>query len=239
MKQSSTLRLLFAASVAMLMTTSCATRYSTPERAASRASQSIGTVFSYNDRTALSGRTCEQVGVLPLKTQRALVSWLKKSELKKFDYIYPQYFVEMTEIDTNRPRVWALCSDGRGNLVGIFIPKGNIPAWELSNTGDYELYVCQGSSRDALSSSIMTSLAEAGYDKIRIDAKRATGLTEDRYLISKPAKVVAPVAAPAAATPAKAAPAVEVEEDVEEEATEASDSFDNFEGTDDEIDFGL
>ncbi len=211
MKNSSPLQILVAAAAlcaAPLAMTSCSTSLS-PNSASAVAKNATGKVFSYNDQAVPQARAMDEVGPLPERTARALSMWLDKSVLKRVSYAYPQYFVEMTNPKTGRTSVWGLISDGRGNLVGVLIPKGKMPAWSLPNTGDYKLYVCEGIQRDGLSRAIMNSLAEAGYDEPRLNSRRALGLTEERYLISKPSDVAVPV--------------VPVEEKPAEEETPASD----------------
>ncbi len=260
MKNSSPLRILVAAAVlcaAPLATTSCSSTL-TPAYASAQAKQATGKVFSYNDQAVPQARAVDEVGPLPERTARALSAWLANSEIKQVSYAYPQYFLEMTDPNTGKTKVWSLVSDGRGNLVGIYIPKGNTPAWEMPNTGNYQLYVCSGIQRDGLNRAIMNSLSEAGYDEPRLNSRRALGLTEDRYLVSKPAAVtVAPAPVeekPAeAATPAKEeAPADAEEEETEEadddfgsddfgsdDADDSSDSDDDFSDDFGDDDFGL
>ncbi len=197
MKNSSPLRILVAATVlcaASLATSSCSSHYPSPQMAATTMAQSTGKVFSYNDQAVPSARAVDEVGPLPARTARSIEAWLKNSVVKSVSYAYPQYFIEMIDNKSGKAKVWALISDGRGNLVGIYIPKGNTPAWAVPNTADYKLYVCEGYQRDGLNRAIMTSLFEAGYDEPRINARKAVGLTEERYLVSKPSNVVAPVA---------------------------------------------
>ena len=85
-------------------------------------------------------------------------------------------------------RVWGICSDGQGNLVGILVPHDGVHAWDLPYRGSYRMYVCENKNRAAIGGAIMEALADAGYDRVRLDARRSRGLLEDRYLISKPAE---------------------------------------------------
>lgn len=238
MKNSSPLRILAAATIlcaASLATSSCSS-YPSPSRASAQVKQSTGRVFSYNDQAVPAARAIDEVGALPERAARALRMWLAKSERKQVSYAYPQYFVEMVDNRSGRAHVWSLISDGRGNLVGVLIPKGSTPAWNLPNTGAYELYVCQGSQRDSLSRAIMNTLADAGYDEPRLSTRRALGLTEERYLVSKPAAVTEVAAPePAAAT----ATASDDKAPAAENKKEAEDDFggDDF-GADLEDDFG-
>ncbi len=142
-------------------------------------------VFSHNDANNPNYRECREAGPLPGRALRAIQSWLRSSTVKNFAYAYPQYFVTLNE-GNGRERVWALCSDGQGNLVGILIPRTGVKAWDLPPVGNYRVYVCDTPRRKALSDAIMNTLAEAGYDSFRIDTRKAMGLTQQRYLISKP-----------------------------------------------------
>ncbi|MFI3244407.1 MAG: hypothetical protein R3Y56_09165 [Akkermansia sp.] len=234
MKNSSPLRILVAAAAlcaAPLAMTSCSSTLS-PAKASAQAKQATGKVFSYNDQAVPQARSVDEVGPLPARTVRALSLWLANSDIKHVSYAYPQYFVEMTDPDTGKARVWSLISDGRGNLVGVCIPKGNTPAWELPNTGNYELYVCRGTQRDGLSRAIMNSLSEAGYDEPRLNSRRALGLTEDRYLISKPAAIAAPVAPVKEKPEAAPEPAAAEEPAASSDASEEESAEDDF-GSDD------
>ncbi len=172
-----------AAAVAL---SSCSTPLS-PNSAAEKLSTSADvTVFSHNDVNHPNNRDCREAGPLPDRAGRALVAWLKNSTVKKFSYAYPQYYVAMQDPRTGRPSTWGICSDGQGNLVGVLIPRNGVMAWDLPPVGEYRMYVCDGDNRKALGDAIMNSLAEAGYDTYRIDSRKAMGLTQQRYLISKP-----------------------------------------------------
>ncbi len=144
------------------------------------------TVFSHNDVNNPNNRNCREAGPLPEQTGRALMAWLRNSTIKTFSYAYPQYYVAMQNPKTGRPSTWGICSDGQGNLVGVLIPRDGVMAWDLPAVGEYRMYVCNTDDRKALSDVIMTTLADAGYDTYRIDSRKAIGLTQQRYLISKP-----------------------------------------------------
>ncbi len=144
------------------------------------------TVFSHNDMNNPNNRDCREAGPLPENAGRAIMAWLRTSEIKKFSYAYPQYYVAMQNPSTGRQSAWGICSDGQGNLVGILIPKDGVMAWDLPPVGEYRMYVCTAANRKPLGDAIMNALAEAGYDTYRIDSRKATGLTQQRYLISKP-----------------------------------------------------
>ena len=159
-----------------------------PVRAAQRLEQSpITSVFSHNDVNSPSLRDCYEAGPLPERAQRALITWLHNSTIKDFSYVYPQYYVTTTNAKGGGETVWGLCSDGQGNLVGVLVPGGKrTPAWELPTVGGYKVFVCETFERKALSDAIMESLADAGYDKVRIDTRKAMGVVDKNYLISKP-----------------------------------------------------
>ncbi len=144
------------------------------------------TVFSHNDVNNPNNRDCREAGPLPDQAGRALTAWLRNSTVKKFSYVYPQYYVALQDPKTGRQSAWGICSDGQGNLVGVLIPRSGVMAWDLPPVGEYRMYVCETESRKALGDAIMNSLAEAGYDTYRIDSRKAVGLTQQRYLISKP-----------------------------------------------------
>lgn len=143
------------------------------------------TVFSYNDAVTPAARICSEAGPLPERTARAMKAWLRASTVKTFSYAYPQYYVSLTDT-RGRQAVWGICSDGMGNLVGILIPRSGVAAWDLPFVGNYRMYVCDTNARKGLGDAIMESLADAGYDAYRIDTRKAQGLTQGRYLISKP-----------------------------------------------------
>ncbi len=172
-----------AAAVAL---SSCSSTIS-PNAAAERlATGSNVTVFSHNDVNHPNNRDCREAGPLPERTARALQSWLRNSTVKSFTYAYPQYYLAMQDSRTDTQRAWGICSDGHGNLVGVLVPRDGVMAWDLPPVGEYRMYVCDTASRKALSEAIMNSLADAGYDTYRIDSRKAMGLTQQRYLISKP-----------------------------------------------------
>ncbi len=158
-----------------------------PEKAAAKIGDgSHVTVFSHNDMEKPTNRECHEAGPLPDRAARALGVWLRNSTVKSFSYAYPQYYVAMADPNSGRQLAWGICSDGQGNLVGVLIPRNGVMAWDLPPVGEYKMYVCDTSARKALAKAIMDSLAEAGYDTYRIDSRKAKGLTQKRYLISKP-----------------------------------------------------
>ncbi len=212
---------------------------STPSPAALRAKQlregSNVTVFSYNDASSPKYRLCAEAGPMPENVARAIDAWLRDSTVKNFTYAYPQYYVALTA-PNGRQRVWGICTDGKANLVGILIPRDGVAAWDLPYIGAYKMYVCDTKQRRALSDAIMTYLAEAGYDAYRINARKASGLVDEKYLMSKPktlAEIEAELAAAEAAKKARAeaaaaaaaAAGVEPEGD-EEESSEEEESSD-------------
>lgn len=168
---------------------SCGTPTSiAPTRAAERLSSSpISSVFSHNDVNSPKLRDCYEAGPLPERARRALVTWLHNSTVKDFSYVNPQYYITTTGPDGRGEVVWALCSDNQGNLVGVLVPNSSSSAaWDLPTIGNYKLLVCNTSEKQALSNAIMESLADAGYDNVRIDILKAQGVSEKRHLISKP-----------------------------------------------------
>lgn len=207
------------------------------------------TVFSYNDAVTPAARICSEAGPLPERTARAMKAWLRASTVKTFSYAYPQYYVSLTDT-RGRQAVWGICSDGMGNLVGILIPRSGVAAWDLPFIGNYRMYVCDTNARKGLSDAIMESLADAGYDAYRIDTRKAQGLTQGRYLISKPLSEKAQIKlAEIKKKEEKAqdtsedtvdapAPAAEPEEDTTEEATPAAESGDedSLDDLEDELD---
>ncbi len=172
-----------AAAVAL---SACSTPISPSAAAGKLATSADVTIFSHNDVNHPNNRDCREAGPMPDQAGRALVAWLRDSTIKSFSYAYPQYYVAMQDPRTGRPSTWGICSDGQGNLVGVLIPRDGVMAWDLPPVGEYRMYVCEGDNRKALGDAIMNSLAEAGYDTYRIDSRKSMGLTQQRYLISKP-----------------------------------------------------
>ena len=176
----------FVAAAALI--SSCGSSTISPEKALQRLSQSPSiSVFSHNDVNSPRLRDCYEAGPMPDRAQRALTTWLANSEVKEFSYVYPQYYITTTNAQGGGEVVWALCSDGKGNLTGVLAPANKrIPAWDLPTIGSYKLYVCNTDEKEALSNAIMESLADAGYDQARIDSRKAKGITDKQHLISKP-----------------------------------------------------
>jgi len=173
---------------AMIAVSSCSSTV-TPNSAVQRLqTSSSAVVFSYNDASSPRARVCEEAGPLPERAARALKAWLRSSTTKSFSYAYPQYYLALSNEKTMHrgTSVWGICSDGHGNLVGILIPRNGVAAWDLPFVGEYRVLVCDTKQRKGLSDAIMESLADAGYDATRINARKASGLTQKRYLISKP-----------------------------------------------------
>ncbi|MBR5330880.1 MAG: hypothetical protein IKV13_05250, partial [Akkermansia sp.] len=170
---------------AAALVTSCSSTKSVRERADQFSDASNVTVFSYNDASSPKNRLCTEAGPMPANVYRALQAWLSSSTIKDFTYAYPQYYVAMTA-PNGRQRVWGLCTDGKANLVGILIPRDGVAAWDLPFIGAYKMYVCDTKQRRALSDAIMTYLHDAGYAATRIEARKASGLVSEKYLMSKP-----------------------------------------------------
>lgn len=168
--------------------TSCQSPLPTPLRAAQRLEHSpVVSVFSHNDVNSPRLRDVDQAGPMPERAYRALVTWLHNSTVRDFSYVYPQYYITTENPQGGGETVWGLCSDGRGNLVGVLVPTSKrTPAWDLPTIGGYKVLVCETPEREALSKAIMDSLADAGYDHVRIATRMAGGLTDKAYLLSKP-----------------------------------------------------
>ena len=221
------------------LVSSCSTPVSPVDKRANQLAESTNvTIYSYNDSSSPKHRLCTEAGPMPENVARALDMWLRSSTIKNFSYVYPQYYVAMTA-PNGKQRVWGICTDGQANLVGILVPRDGVAAWDLPYIGAYKMYVCDTKDRRNLSDAIMTYLAEAGYDSYRIEARKASGLTEEKYLVSKPktlfeieqermaaeAAEAAKKAAAAAAAAAEAAasdeeePSGDEEESTDEEST--------------------
>ncbi len=221
------------ASVAAM--SSC-TGTSAPMKAAAKLRSGVtATVYSYDDAASPMNRDVYPAGPLPARTERALYNWLRDSVVKEYSYAYPQYYVSLVAPGSQTETVWGICSDGQGNMTGVLIPKSGRPAWDAPFTSEHTMYVCDSPQRKALSDAIMSSLADAGYDKFRIDTRKAAGLTQQRYLISKPLsdeaqkkydriKQAEEQAAAAREARAEAAESA-AENDTEEEEEESSDDF--------------
>ena len=221
------------------LVSSCSTPVSPVDKRANQLAESTNvTIYSYNDSSSPKHRLCTEAGPMPENVARALDMWLRSSTIKNFSYVYPQYYVAMTA-PNGKQRVWGICTDGQANLVGILVPRDGVAAWDLPYIGAYKMFVCDTKDRRNLSDAIMTYLAEAGYDSYRIEARKASGLTEEKYLVSKPktlfeieqerqaaeAAEAAKKAAEAAAAAAEAAasdeeePSGDEEESTDEEST--------------------
>ena len=189
MKHPSLLKTLaLACGVALSATavSSCSSTLS-PVKAADRiGSGSDVYVFSSNDASSPSARHCNEAGQLPERAARGLRAWLKNATIQHHSSVYPQYYLTVPRGNGKQDSVWAICSDGHGNLVGVLIPRDGVPAWDLPNLGDYRVYVCDTVDRKDLSKAIMDSLADAGYDSYRIESRKSSGLTQRRFLLSKP-----------------------------------------------------
>lgn len=237
--------------VAASLITSCSTTDPGTRAAQFAAGAPVAKVYSHNDANNPANRSCTEVGPLPESTARALTMWLRDATVKNFSYANPQYYVSLPTENGKSTRVWGICSDRHGNLVGILIPRDGVAAWDLPTIGSYRVYVNDTLQRKPLSEAIMEALADAGYDAPRIDSLKATGLDDERYLISKPLteaekqrleekrkkeEAAAEAAAKAAAaTSSAAAEALETTEDDAdtETATPVSDADDSGDSTDD------
>lgn len=180
---------------ALTLATSCSSTIS-PQKAARRLAQSpVASIFSHNSVHLPQHRDCYEMGALSKRARSALITWLHDSTIKEMSYVYPQYYLVTANVHGGGEVVWAILSDGRGNMVGVLAPANKrIPAWDLPTIGSYKVYVCNTPERDALSAAIMEDLAdpkrkpgtEVGYDQPRIDTLKASGLEDKRYLLSKP-----------------------------------------------------
>ncbi len=165
---------------------SCSSTVSPGKAATQLADGAAVTIFSHNDVNHPNNRNCREAGPIPERATRALQAWLRNSTVKNFAYAYPQYYVAMQDPRTGRQSAWGICSDGQGNLVGVLIPRAGVMAWDLPPVGNYRMYVCETENRKVLSDAVMNTLADAGYDSFRIESRKSMGLTQQRYLISKP-----------------------------------------------------
>lgn len=233
------------------LVSSCSSLSPANQRAQQLRESTNVTIFSYNDASSPKQRLCTEAGPMPDSVARAMDMWLRSSTVKNFNYAYPQYYVALTS-PKGKQRVWGICTDGKANLVGILIPRDGVAAWDLPYIGSYRMYVCDTPQRRALSDAIMTYLAEAGYDTYRIDARKATGLADEKYLISKPktqqeveaelaaaaaekrAREEAAAAAKAAADAAATSEDSDEEEEDEEEEDDEESSDDEEESSDEE-----
>lgn len=161
---------------------SCSSTLSPAKMADRLGSAEYTQVYSFNDQLAPKAREFFACGPLPERAHRALLQWLKESEVRDYTYARPQYYVELTTMNRHcRPisTVWALCTDERGNLTGVLAPRSKDPR-TLPTVGNYKLYVCNSENKAALNEAIMTSLAP--YDEFRASNRTAKGLRT----ISKP-----------------------------------------------------
>lgn len=227
---------------AAALVSSCSTTSPSAERAAQLREGTNVTIFSYNDASSPKHRLCTEAGPMPDSVARALDMWLRTSTVKNFTYAYPQYYMALTA-PNGKQRVWGICTDGKANLVGLLIPRDGVAAWDLPYIGAYKMYVCDTNQRRALSDAIMTYLAEAGYDEYRINARKASGLADEKYLVSKPKTLQEIEAEKAAAEAAKkareaaaaaASSAAGTEAAADEESDEEEDSEGDEEETEDE-----
>ncbi len=227
-----------AATAALVASCSKPTTLSSVERATQLREGTNVTIFSYNDASSPTGRFCTPAGPMPDKVRRAIDTWLRNSTIKTFNYAYPQYYIAMTA-PNGQQRIWGICTDGKANLVGIMIPRDGVAAWDLPFVGSYKMYVCNDKLRQELSDAIMTYMYETGYDAYRIESRKASGITDAKYLISKP-KTRAEIAAEKAAAEAQRAAMIAAgqkpadTEDDEETSDDEEKSEDEEKSSDDE-----
>lgn len=170
---------------ATLTVSSCSSPVSPVKASKQLHNSSAVAVYSHNDASSPISRDVLEMGALPERAGRALEKWLRNSTVKTFSYAYPQYYIALTK-ENGEQAVWGICSDGQGNMTGVLIPKDGRAAWMAPHTSELIMYVYDGDERAALSGAIMESLADAGYDKFRIDTRKSSGLVEEDYLLSKP-----------------------------------------------------
>lgn len=230
--------------MATLATVSSCSSTAPIEAADTLRSGGTATVYSYDDAESPMARNVYPAGPLPARAERALYAWLRNSTVKEFSYAYPQYYVSIVAPGTNKETVWGICSDGHGNMVGVLIPKSGRPAWDAPFTSEHTMYVCETPQRKALGDAVMESLADAGYDNFRLKARRDSGLTQQRYLISKPLSAenqkkydLIKKAEEQAAAAREAAAAAAEEQAAEEEETDDSDLLEDT--GDDDLDLDL
>ncbi len=230
--------------VGLAAVTTCASLVScsntlSPQKAAKQVAVQPTTVYSHNDQVDPNSRRCTAMGALPIRARRALTEWMHHSEIESFSYVYPQYFISMPSVDPKRSSVWAICTDAKGKMIGVLVPRTKTPAWNLPNQGDYDVYVCTKLMRDELGRAILESLADADMDSVRIDTRRSRGLS-DASLISAPAPLAtaaAPAVAPKApevkaTMPTEAIPAAE-EESSDEDSSSSDSSTDSSDASSD------
>ena len=179
------LALTCCAVAATLAVSSCNSPVSPSTAAKHLRNSSAVAVYSHDDAASPTSRNVVEMGALPERTARALDTWLRRAEVKTYSYAYPQYYIAMTKANGSQA-VWGICSDGQGNMTGVHIPRDGRPAWMAPHTSELIMYVYNGDDRAALSNAIMESLADAGYDTFRINTRKASGLVEEDYLLSKP-----------------------------------------------------
>ncbi len=170
---------------ATLVVSSCNSPVS-PSVAASqlRASSAVA-VYSHDDNASPTARNVVNMGPMPERAARALNHWLRHSTVKTYSYAYPQYYIALTDAD-GQETVWGICTDGQGNMTGVHIPRDGRPAWMAPYTSELIMYVYEGDDRAEVSAAIMETLADAGYDTFRINTRKAAGLVDEDYLLSKP-----------------------------------------------------
>lgn len=170
---------------ATLVVSSCNSPVSPSAAALQLRSSSAVAVYSHNDTSSPVVRDVVNMGPMPERAVRALDNWLRRSTVKTFSYAYPQYYIAMTN-PNGAEIVWGICTDGQGNMTGVHIPRDGRPAWMAPHTSEMMMYVYEGDDRAAVSAAIMETLADAGYDTYRINTRKASGLVDEDYLLSKP-----------------------------------------------------
>ena len=223
---------------ATLVVSSCNSPVSPSTAAKHLRNSSAVAVYSHDDAASPTSRNVVEMGALPERTARALDTWLRRAEVKTYSYAYPQYYIAMTKADGSQA-VWGICSDGQGNMTGVHIPRDGRPAWMAPYTSELIMYVYEGDDRAEVSAAIMETLADAGYDTYRIDVRKASGLTEEEYLISKPVavevkKVVADASADEPSDEKTEEGGEDVEEDEEDVEEDSEDEEEEEESSDDE-----
>lgn len=203
---------------ALISLDSCSSARSPKAMARTLEEAQYNQVYSFNDQLAPKAREFSACGALPERTHRALVQWLKESEVRPYSYARPQYFVEISKAGAI---VSPACNAGRVPYTDVFKTgvttsqdcfnhktrtacwalctdgRGNLTgvlapsgkdARTLPTIGNYQLYVCTSKNKAALNEAIMASLAP--YDAFRVSYRAAKGLRT----LSKPAVVTQPKA---------------------------------------------
>lgn len=181
MNTTSSIRHLFATaclSISGLILCSCQSSVS-PNKVADRLETAAYTqVYGFNGAAAPSSRQFQPYGAIPERAHRALVEWMRSGTWKNFDYAMPQYFIETLvpskTANKGNSSIWSICTDSRGNLLGILVSSSgdarNVPA-----VGGHKLIDNTTPRRAELAHSIMKTLEPC--DSYRKACRKSLGLT--------------------------------------------------------------